>query len=152
MKIAYINTEDFVSDFMSSSNEPLKEEHSSLSPILKYISKLSKASRLQNLKYKDLLAVGYSKETGFDFLYRDAFGYLHILCKENRVIVLYLAYASNNSYEVYEVNNKLKNSLYDDLEGISEGYEEEGVVFLAQDFDFYESADVKTKKSIRLQE
>ena len=152
MKIAYLNTEDFVSDFMSSSNEPLKDEHNSLKPILKYVSKSSKSSRLQNIKYKDLLAVGYSKETGFDFLYRDAFGYLHILCKENKVVVLYLAYASNNSYEVYEINNKLKNSLYDDLEGISEGYEEEGVVFLAQDFDFYESADLTTIKAIRLQE
>ena len=136
MKIKYIKMEGSVSEITDKGNDELFSAYSGVLAIINSNEDLNKAEKLDKMSFKNLLAVGYAKDLGFDFMYQVQGGYIHVLVKENDVTFLYISHSGTTYYRTFEVVDYLPKFYLEELLGY-EKTAPNGINFLARDGYFY---------------
>ena len=142
MEIKYIRMEGSTLEFTEKGNYDLFVAHTTINVAVRGKKHLRKAEKLEKLSAKNLLAVGYSSEYGYDFLYEVEEDYIHILVQESSITFLYILHSGNIYHRTFEVTDY--SPKYWTEEGPLGYFKQEvGVNFLARDGQFY-AADFAT--------
>lgn len=136
--------ENSVSENLNVDYKDLIRNQNVLLRMLKKDKSLRKAEKLEKLSAKNLLTLGYSKDFGFDFMYKVQGGYIHVLVRETKVTFLYISHSGTTYYRTFEVVDYLPKFYLEEALGY-EKTARKGINFLAKDGYFYSTEFVNVE-------
>lgn len=138
-----------VSEFTEKGNYDLFIAHNLLIEMIQSKRYLRKFEKLESLSAKKILAMGYSEQLGYDFLYQVVGGYIHVLVRKSDITFVYISVSGTTYFRTVEVD-EYSPKYYLEMSSLAYFKQRKGVNFLARDGYLYSTKVVEvTAKSMK---
>lgn len=128
--------DDSISEFTEKGNYDLFVAHNLVNDMIQSKIYLRKFEKLESLSAKKILAVGYSEQLGYDFLYQVVGGYIHVLVRKSDITFVYISVSGTTYFRTIKVEDYSPKH-YLEMSLLSYFKQRKGVNFLARDGYLY---------------
>lgn len=142
MKLKLIKMDGSVSEFTEKGNYDLFIAHNLLIEMIQSKRYLRKFEKLESLSAKKILAMGYSEQLGYDFLYQVVGGYIHVLVRKSDITFVYISVSGTTYFRTVEVD-EYSPKYYLEMSSLAYFKQRKGVNFLARDGYLYSTKVVE---------